>query len=284
MTAKNYVKTALLLGALTGLLLVVGRLLGGATGLTIAIIFSVIMNFGALFVADKLVLAMYRAYEAKGAEYKGLREMVGDIAEKAGLPKPRVYIIPSENPNAFATGRSPKHAVVAVTQGILKLLSKEELKGVLAHELSHIKNRDMLIATVAATIAGVISYLAYMARFAAMFGGGSRDSRDSGGIFGLLALAILTPIIAIILQLAISRSREYLADESGARTIKNPKALASALAKLEAASKIVPMRHGNPTTSSLFIVNPFTARNLFALFSTHPPIEKRIAKLNSLVI
>jgi heat shock protein HtpX len=283
MTAKNYVKTALLLGALTGLLLVVGRLLGGATGLTIAIIFSVLMNFGALFVADKLVLAMYRAYEAKGAEYKSLREMVGEIAEKAGLPKPRVYIIPSENPNAFATGRSPKHAVVAVTQGILKLLNKEELRGVIAHEMSHIKNRDMLVATVAATIAGVISYLAYMARFAAMFGGGN-DNRDSGGIVGLLFLAILTPIIAMILQLAISRSREYLADESGARTIKNPKALASALAKLDAASKIVPMRRGNPTTSSLFIVNPFSARGLTGLFSTHPPIEKRIAKLNSLVI
>jgi len=283
MSAKNYIKTALLLGALTGLLLVVGRLIGGATGLTIAIIFSVIMNFGALFVADKLVLAMYRAHEAKGAEYKGLREMVGEVAEKAGLPKPRVYIIPSENPNAFATGRSPKHSVVAVTQGIMKLLSKEELRGVIAHEMSHIKNRDMLVATVAATIAGVISYLAYMARFAAMFGGGKND-REGGGIVGLLALAILTPIIAVILQLAISRSREYLADESGARTIKNPKALASALAKLEQASKVAPMRFGNPTTSSLFIVNPFTTRNLFALFSTHPPMEKRIAKLNSLVI
>jgi len=283
MTAKNYIKTALLLGALTGLLLVVGRLIGGATGLTIAIIFSVIMNFGALFVADKLVLLMYRAYEAKGAEYKSLRETVGDVAKQAGMPTPKVYIIPSENPNAFATGRSPKHSVVAVTQGIMKLLSKEELKGVIAHEMSHIKNRDMLVATVAATIAGVISYLAYMARFAAMFGG-ARDDREGGGIVGLLALAILTPIIAVILQLAISRSREYLADESGARTIKNPKALASALAKLEAASKIVPMRIGNPTTSSLFIVNPFTAKSLFALFSTHPPMEKRIAKLNSLVI
>ena len=283
MTAKNYIKTALLLGALTGLLLVVGRLIGGTAGLTIAIVFSVLMNFGALFVADKLVLAMYRAYEAKGAEYKSLREMVGEIAEKAGLPKPRVYIIPSESSNAFATGRSPKHAVVAVTQGILKLLSKEELKGVIAHEISHIKNRDMLVATVAATIAGVISYLAYMARFAAMFGGG-RDDREGGGIVGLLALAILTPIIAMILQLAISRSREYLADESGARTIKNPKALASALAKLEAASKIVPMRRGNPTTSSLFIVNPFSARGLTGLFSTHPSTESRISKLNSLVI
>lgn len=283
MTTKNYVKTALLLGALTGLLLVVGRLIGGTTGLTIAIVFSVFMNFGALFVADKLVLAMYRAYEAKGAEYKGLRDMVGEIAEKAGLPKPRVYIIPSDNPNAFATGRSPKHSVVAVTHGIMKLLSKEELKGVIAHEISHIRNRDMLVATVAATIAGVISYLAFMARFAAIFGGG-RGDRDSGGIIGLLALAILTPIIALILQLAISRSREYLADESGARTIKNPKALASALAKLEHASKIVPMRMGNPTTSSLFIVNPFSARGLVSLFSTHPSTEKRIAKLNSLVI
>jgi len=283
MTAKNYIKTALLLGALTGLLLVVGRLIGGATGLTIAIIFSVIMNFGALFVADKLVLLMYRAYEAKGAEYKSLRETVGDVAKQAGMPTPKVYIIPSENPNAFATGRSPKHSVVAVTQGIMKLLSKEELKGVIAHEMSHIKNRDMLVATVAATIAGVISYLAYMARFAAMFGG-ARDDREGGGIVGLLALAILTPIIAVILQLAISRSREYLADESGARTIKNPKALASALAKLEAASKIVPMRIGNPTTSSLFIVNPFSARGLSSLFSTHPPMEKRISKLNSLVI
>ncbi len=283
MTAKNYVKTALLLGALTGLLLVVGRLIGGATGLTIAIIFSVIMNFGALFVADKLVLAMYRAYEAKGAEYKSLRETVGDVAKQAGMPTPKVYIIPSENPNAFATGRSPKHSVVAVTQGIMKLLSKEELKGVIAHEMSHIKNRDMLVATVAATIAGVISYLAYMARFAAMFGG-ARDDREGGGIVGILALAILTPIIAVILQLAISRSREYLADESGARTIKNPKALASALAKLEQASKVTPMRHGNPTTSSLFIVNPFTARSLFALFSTHPSTNSRIERLMSLKI
>lgn len=279
----NQLKTIVLLGLLTGLMLGAGWLFGGQNGLLIALAFSVLMNFGTYFLSDKIVLMMYRAREAKKSEYPELHEMVEDVSKKAGIPKPRVFIVPTQNPNAFATGRSPKHAVVACTQGILDLLGKDELRGVIAHEIAHIKNRDVLVMTVAATIAGVISYLAMMARFAAIFGGG-RDSRDSGGLFGLLALAIVTPIIALILQLAISRSREYFADATGARTIRNPKALASALQKLELGSRRCPLRFGSPATSSLFIANPFSAGGIVALFSTHPPMAERIRRLNAMKI
>lgn len=283
MAILNQFKTVVLLGLLTGLLLVVGQLIGGANGLTIALILSIVMNFGSYFLSDKIVLFMYRAKEAKKSDYPELYKMVNEVSKLAGIPMPKVYIVPAETPNAFATGRNPKHAVVACTDGILKLLSKEELKGVIAHEMSHIKNRDILIQTIAATIAGVISYIAMMARFAAIFGGGNRE-RDSGNMFYILALAILTPIIAMLLQLALSRSREYLADEAGAKTIRNPSSLANALEKLDIGIKNNPLRFGSPATSSLFILNPFSASGITNLLSTHPPLQSRIKRLKSMKI
>ncbi|MBI1969463.1 zinc metalloprotease HtpX [Candidatus Woesearchaeota archaeon] len=279
----NQVKTVLLLGALTGLLLFIGNLLGGMQGLTIAFLFSVLMNVGMYWFSDKIVLMMYRAREATKKDYPEYHAMIEDICKKAGLPKPKLYIVPSTTPNAFATGRSPKHAAVACTEGILQLLNKEELRGVLSHEMSHVKNRDILITTIAATIAGVISYVAMMARWAAIFGGmGGRDNNGRGNILGFLVIAILAPIIALILQLAISRSREYLADHTGAKLIKNPLPLADALQKLETANKHHPMKFGNPATSSLFIVNPFSGRALLQLFSTHPPLAERVRRLREM--
>lgn len=282
---KNQLKTTILLASLTALLLFVGRLIGGYGGLMIGFAFAVLMNFGAYFFSDKIVLAMYRARPVSQKEAPDFHSAVKEITHLAGLPMPKLYIIPTSTPNAFATGRNPKHAAVACTEGILKLLNKEELRGVLAHEVSHIKNRDILVQTVAATIAGVISYIATMAQWAALFGGfGGRDNDSGPNVLSLLVLAILTPLIATIIQLAISRSREYLADETGAKTIKNPHALASALAKLEQGIKHDPMRFGNPTTSSLFIANPFSARGMVGLFSTHPPMEKRIARLEGMKV
>ncbi len=275
----NQVKTVLLLGALTGLLLLVGGVLGGQGGLLIALIFSMLMNFGAYWFSDKLVLAMYKAKEVKDKDSK-LYKLVKEVSGKAGVKTPKVYIIPSEQANAFATGRGPGNAVVAVTEGILKLLKDEELKGVIAHEIAHVKNRDILIATIAATIAGVISFIAQMAQFSAMFGGRDNDSR--GNVVGLLILAILTPIIAMIIQLAISRSREYIADESGARIIKNSSGLSSALEKLEKEAKRNPMRFGSQATASLFIVNPFSGRAMISLLSTHPAVEERIRRLKNI--
>ncbi|MEM3154707.1 MAG: zinc metalloprotease HtpX [Candidatus Woesearchaeota archaeon] len=276
----NRFKTILLLGILSGLVLGAGYLLGGNTGLTVALVFAVLLNFGMFFWSHKLVLAMYRARPASKKEYPHLHKMVEDIARKIGLPKPALYIVPTQTPNAFATGPSPKKAVVACTEGILTLLNDHELKGVLAHELSHVKNRDMLVTTIAATLAAVISYLAQMAQFAAIFGG-MRDRDNGGNIIGVLVLAILTPIIAMLLQLAISRSREYLADETGAKTLKDSSGLASALQKLEHGCKVRPMR-GNATTSSLFIVNPFTMRGFVAMFSTHPPTSERVKRLSQM--
>jgi heat shock protein HtpX len=274
----NQLKTVMLLGLLSGLVLAAGYLIGGNQGLTIALAFAVLMNFGMYFFSHKLVLAMYRAKPASKHDFPHLHKMVEEISHKIGLPKPALYIVPTQTPNAFATGPSPKKAVVAVTEGILGLLTDHELKGVLAHEISHVKNRDMLVTTIAATLAAVISYLAMMARFAAIFGGG-RDENGRGNILGILVLAILAPIIAMILQLAISRSREYLADETGARTIKDPHGLANALNKLEHGCRARPLRHGNPATSSLFIVNPFTAGGLVSLFSTHPATAERVKRL-----
>lgn len=278
----NQIKTALLLGALTGLMLLVGRGIGGQNGLTIALLFAAVMNFGAYFFSDKIVLAMYRAKEASKTEYPQLHKIVEEIVHKAGLPKPKIYIIPTQTPNAFATGRNPKHAAVAATQGIMDLLTADELKGVLAHEVAHIKNRDILVTTIASTIAGVISYLAQMAQFAAIFGGG-RDDREGGSTaVGMLVLAILTPIMAMIIQMAISRSREYLADETGARTIQNSKGLANALHKMETEIKHNPLQFGSPTTSSLFILNPFSAKGFVNLLSTHPSTQERIKRLTEL--
>lgn len=277
---KNQIKTVILLGALTGLLLLAGNLLGGTTGLAIGLIIALTLNFTSYWFSDKIVLAIYKAKKATKKEYPELHSMVKELAKKANIPKPEIYIIPSEISNAFATGRNPKNSAVAVTNGILKILNKNELKGVLGHELAHIANRDTLIATISATIAGVISYLALIARFAAIFGGGR--NRDGGNIISLLLIAIITPIIATIIQLAISRSREYIADEKGAKISGESKGLANALIKLEQESTRNPLRKGNHATSSLFIVNPFTAKGFISLFSTHPKTEERVKRLNAM--
>ncbi len=282
MTAfTSWTKTVILLGLLTALLLWIGSFFGQA-GLTFAIIFAVLINFGSYWFSDKIVLAMYRAKPVTKKHAEPLYKLVEEVAKEAKIPMPKVYIVPGPTPNAFATGRSPKHAAVACTEGIIALLEKEELKAVIAHEISHIKNRDTLIATIAATIAGVISYIAAMARWAAIFG--SNRDRNDGGMLQLLVLAILTPLIATIIQLAISRSREYLADATGAKIIKNPKALASALHKIETGIMHYPMRFGNRAGASLFIENPFRGEALINLFSTHPPTKERIKRLNEMKI
>ncbi len=279
----NQIKTVLLLGILTGLLLVIGQVIGGTTGLTVAFIFAIAMNIGSFLFSHKMVLAIYKAKEIPSGQKQWLHEMVAEIARTAQIPKPKLYRVPSSNANAFASGPTPRKAVVAVTDGILQLLSKEELKGVIAHEIAHIKNRDMLISTIAATIAAVISYVAFMARFAAIFGGMNRDG-DSGNIVELLALAIIAPITAMIIQLAISRSREYIADETGARLIHNPMPLAHALKKLETHSKSHPMRFGGEHSAHLFLINPFKNIRFLSLFKTHPDVNSRIERLKGLAI
>jgi len=276
----NSVKTAVLLGALTGLLVVFGNFFGGQQGMVIAFAFALLMNFGAYWFSDRIVLAMYGAREVSEAEAPDLVAMVRGLAQRAHLPMPRVYVIPTESPNAFATGRSPRHAAVAVTEGILRLMDRGELEGVLAHELGHVRNRDTLINTIAATLAGVIMILAQMARFAAFFGGG-RDDEDRGGVVGLLAMAILAPFAAALIQMAISRAREYLADATAARVTRNPGALASALERLQRASQRLPLE-ANPATAHLFIVNPLSGHSFLRLFSTHPPIEERVARLRAM--
>lgn len=278
----NTIKTVFLLGALTGLLILIGGYFGGRQGMIIAFALAVIMNFGSYWFSDKIVLRMYSASEVSESDAPELYAAVRNLSMKAGLPMPRVFIIPDETPNAFATGRNEKHAVVAVTQGILRILNREELEGVIAHELSHIKDRDILIGSIAATIAGAIMMLANMAQWAAIFGGGrSDDEEGGGGTIGLIVMAILAPIAATLIQMAISRSREYLADSEGAQVSGNPYGLASALEKLSSASQVVPM-HANPSTAHMFIVNPLSGRSLMNLFSTHPPIEERVARLRSM--
>ncbi len=282
----NQFKTVILLGALTGLLLLVGQLLGGNSGLIIGLVIAIAINFGSYFYSDKIVLKMYKAKEASKSNYPELYNVVKEISEEAKIPMPKVYIVPTNLSNAFACGRDYKHSTVAVTNGILQLLNKDELKGVIAHEISHIKNRDILISTIAATIAGVISYLAIFARFGAMFGGfGGRDSEGGNNIIGILIVAIVTPIIAMLIQMAISRSREYLADESGAKLIKNGESLASALEKLEANVKQNPMRAMPQTeaTAHMFVLNPFgKLKGLASLFMTHPQTKIRAEKLRAL--
>jgi heat shock protein HtpX len=278
----NTIKTALLLGALTGLLMLIGGLFGGQQGVVIAFIFAMVMNFGSYWFSDKLVLRMYKARPVSESEAPELHAMVKNLALKASLPMPHVYIIPGDTPNAFATGRDEHHAVVAVTEGILRILDRDELEGVISHELTHIKNRDMLIGSIAATLAGTIVMLAHMAQWAAIFGGASRDDEEGGGgIIGLILMAVLAPIAAAIIQMAISRSREYLADAGGAKISGKPYDLAGALEKLSRASRAIPME-ANPSTAHMFIVNPLTRRSLMNLFSTHPPIEERIARLRSM--
>ncbi|RJP25097.1 MAG: zinc metalloprotease HtpX [Candidatus Abyssobacteria bacterium SURF_5] len=278
----NTLRTAFLLTALTLLLIFVGQAVGGRDGAMIAFFFALIMNVGSYWFSDKLVLKMYRAQPVSPNEAPRLYSMVQELALSAGLPMPRVYIIPSQSPNAFATGRNKNHAVVAVTQGILSLLDENELRGVLAHELAHVRNRDMLVGSIAATLAGAISMLGIMIRWGAMFGGfGGRDDRDNGGVFGLLAAAILAPIAATIIQLAVSRSREYGADDSGARIAGSPYGLADALAKLERGAQARPLQ-ANPASAHLFIVNPLRGKSIWNLLSTHPPIEERIRRLRAM--
>ncbi len=279
----NAIKTVLLLGVLTGLLLLIGDLLGGRGGMLIAFVFAVIMNFGSYWFSDRIALAMGGAREVSYQEAPELHELVAEVAQLSGMPMPRVAIVPADAPNAFATGRDPNHAVVAVTTGILRLLDRRELRGVLAHELGHVRNRDILVSAIAATIAGAITMLAHMAQWGLMFGGyGRRDDRESGGgMLGALLMVILAPIAALIIQMAISRSREYGADETGARTVHDPEALASALEKLDAYSRRIPLPV-NPAVSSLFIVKPLTGDALANLFSTHPPTAERIARLRQM--
>ncbi|RLB07170.1 MAG: zinc metalloprotease HtpX [Deltaproteobacteria bacterium] len=279
----NQVKTYVLMVLLTILLVWIGSLLGGRNGAIFAFILAAAMNFGVYWFSDRIVLRMYRAQEVTEAEAPGLHRMVRELAQVAGLPMPKVYIIPNDAPNAFATGRNPQHAAVAVTSGIMKLLSDDELKGVLGHELSHIRHRDILIGTIAATIAGAISYVAAMARWGAIFGGFGGDD-DEGGAANLIAILVLTTlasIAAILIQMAISRSREYYADEGGARLAGNPLYLARALAKLDAGAKRIPMEV-NPSTAHMFIVNPLRGGGIQSLFSTHPPIEERIRRLEAM--
>jgi len=279
----NTIKTGLLLGALTGLLMLIGGLFGGQQGVVIAFIFAMVMNFGSYWFSDKIVLRMYNAQAVSENEAPELYATVKNLALKASMPMPRVYIIPGDTPNAFATGRNEQHAVVAVTEGILRILGRDELEGVIAHELTHIRNRDILIGSIAATLAGAIVMLANMAQWAAMFGGASRDDDEGGGsnIVGLILMAVLAPIAATLIQMAISRSREYLADAGGAKISGKPYGLAGALDKLSRASQTMPME-ANPSTAHMFIVNPLTGRSLMNLFSTHPPIEERIARLRSM--
>ncbi len=275
----NTFKTAFLLTALTLLLMFFGRWFGGNNGMFLALAFAAVMNFVSYFYSDKIALAMYRAQPVTREQLPRAYAAVERLAPKMGIPMPKIYVIPTESPNAFATGRNPNHASVAVTHGILGLLNDEELEGVLAHELGHVNNRDILISSVAATIAGAITVLASMGRFAMIFGGygGGRDERRGGGLSALLML-IIAPIAASLIQLAVSRSREYQADATGAHFTGNPYALASALQKLDAYSRRVPMQ-ATPSTAHLFIIQPLLGMNFGSLFSTHPPIAKRIERL-----
>jgi heat shock protein HtpX len=276
----NKFKTFFLLAGLTVFLILMGRLIGGRTGMYIAFLLALAMNFFSYWFSDKIVLKMYGAQEVSPGEAPELHQMVEDLAREAGIPKPKVYIIPDDSPNAFATGRNPQHAAVAATQGIMRLLTPTELKGVLAHEIGHVRNRDILIQTVAATLAGAIMILASMARWGAIFGLG-RDDEEGPGIVGLIALSIIAPLAAMLIQMAISRSREYLADESGARLSHNPESLARALEKLQMGVQRAPM-DASPATAHMFIVNPLTGGAMMKLFSTHPPIEERIARLRAM--
>src|SRR5665647_10877 len=278
---ENRIKTVLLLAGMTVFLIVIGRLLGGRTGMYLAFILAVGMNFFSYWFSDKIVLKMYHAQEVTPADAPQLHQIVDELAREANIPKPRVYIIPDDSPNAFATGRNPEHAAIAATEGIMRLLTPAELKGVLAHEMGHVQNRDILISTIAATMAGAIMILADMARFGAIFGLGSRDNEEGPGIIGVLVMSIIAPIAAMLIQMAISRSREYLADETGAHLAHNPESLARALEKLSLGVQQAPM-NASPATAHMFIVNPLTGSSLMNLFSTHPPIEERVARLRAM--
>lgn len=277
----NTMKTFLLMGALTLMLVFAGGMVGGKTGMTIALIMAFGMNFFSYWFSDKIVLKMYGAQPITEAEAPELYGMVRRLAQRAQLPMPKVAIINEDQPNAFATGRNPEHGTVAVTTGIMRILSREELEGVLAHELAHIKNRDILVGTIAAAIAGAISYLAQMAQFAMIFGGGRHDDDDGGSPVGTIVMMIVGPIAAMLVQMAISRSREYGADAGGAQICGNPLSLANALNKLQMASQQIHMQ-ANPATAHMFIVNPLSGGALMNMFSTHPPMEERIARLKAM--
>jgi heat shock protein HtpX len=282
---KNGFKTFILLAGLTALLLVIGQAIAGRSGLYMAFIMALVMNFVGYWFSDKIALAMSGAREVTLDQAPDLHRMVERLCVQAGLPKPRVYVIPQDTPNAFATGRNPEHAAVAVTEGILRLLKPEELEGVLAHELAHIKNRDILISSVAAVIAGAISHLAYMAQWGAMFGmGRGGDDEEGGGgsnMIVVILMAIVAPIAAMLIQMAISRSREFVADATGAKIVHAGRPLANALLKLEGYNKQLPMQV-NPATAQMYIVNPLSAEGFTRLFSTHPPIQERVDRLMAL--
>ena len=277
----NMMKTTLFLALLTGLFVAVGGLLGGQNGMVMAFGLALVMNFVSYWFSDKIVLKMYGAKPLAEGEAPAVHRIVRNLATKAGIPMPKLYLLPSAAPNAFATGRNPQHAAVAVTDGIMRIMDEKELEGVLAHELSHVLNRDILISTVAATIAGAISMLANMAQWGLMFGGSRDEEGRSTNPIALILTIILAPLAAMVIQMAVSRSREYQADASGARLTRNPEGLASALGKLDQASRVVHM-NANPATAHLFIVNPLTGRSLMNLFMTHPPIQERIARLRSM--
>jgi len=281
----NTLKSLFLLAFLSAILVWVGGMIGGKNGAMLALFLAGVMNFASYWWSDKIVLRMYRASEVGRDDASELYSDVEELAQIAGLPMPRVYIIPEQAPNAFATGRDPHHSAVAFTQGIMRLLSRNELKGVIAHELAHIKNRDILIGSIAAMIAGAISYLAYMAQFAAFFGGGGRDS-GRGGMLGLLAMAIIAPMAAMIVRMAISRTREFGADKTGAQICGNPLYLADALRKLQAGASRVPLQvseQAAESTAHMMIVSPMIGGSFAKLFSTHPPTEERVAKLEAMI-
>lgn len=279
----SLLKTTVLLAAMTGLVMFIGGMLGGRGGLKIAFVFAIAMNLFSYWFSDKMVLRAYGAQPLDGSSAPELYSIVNELAAQAGIPMPRLYLIDSDTPNAFATGRNPNHAAVAVTRGIMRICNREELKGVLGHELSHVLNRDILISSIAATLAGVVMMVGSMARWGAIFGGfGGRDNDNRNGLVELLVMAVLAPVAATLIQLAISRTREYQADASGARLSHHPEYLANALRKLESANERMPMVDATPATAHLFIVNPLSAGLFSRLFSTHPPIEERIRRLEQM--
>ncbi|OGT98488.1 MAG: protease HtpX [Geobacteraceae bacterium GWC2_48_7] len=282
---NNILKTTFFLSLLTILLVFMGGAIGGKGGMIFAFFMAAAMNFGSYWFSDKIVLRMYNAHQVSREEHPAFYGMIERLSIRAKIPMPKVYIIPDNSPNAFATGRNPDHAAVAATEGILRVLTPDELEGVMAHELAHVKNRDILISSIAATFAGAISMIGNMLQWGAMFGAGRSEDDEGGGIAGVvgsLAMAIIAPIAAMMIQMAVSRSREYLADSSGAEICGRPLALAGALRKLQTASQAIPMQDARPATAHMFIVNPLTGARMMSLFSTHPPMEERIARLESL--
>lgn len=278
----NGFKTVILMTVMMVLFILVGNLIGGQSGMMIAFVLALVMNFGSYWFSDKIVLAMYKAKQIERSDMPEYYDAVERLASNANLPMPKVYIIENPTPNAFATGRNPQNSAVAVTTGILRILNRDELEGVIAHELTHILNRDILVSTIAATLVGTITMIARMAGWAAMFGGSSRDDREGSSPIADLVLMIVAPIAAVLIQMAISRSREYMADQGGAKISGKPLALASALNKLTQTNEIIPMQNAGSSSAHMFIVNPLSGKSLMKLFSTHPPVEERVARLNEI--